>query len=99
MLYQKPASSIDAFLTNRSRLFQKTIVFETGLSDYHGLIVTLQKAQVAHPKAKRITYRFYKNFIENKFLPDARNATFEIDHPSEDDAYEHIKRNYSCNSG
>ena len=88
------ASSIDVFLTNRPRLFQKTCVFETGLSDYHGLVVTLMKAQVPRLKAKRITYRCYKNFAENKFSSDVRLANFEIDHLSVDDAYEHITKTF-----
>ena len=58
------AYSIDVFLTNRPTLFKKTSVFETGLSDYYGLVVTLLKAQVPRLKAKRITNRCYKNFIE-----------------------------------
>ena len=71
------ASSIDVFLTNRPRLFQKTCVFETGLSDYHGLVVTLLKAQVPRLKAKRITYRCFKSFNENEFLSDVRKANLK----------------------
>ena len=88
------ASSIDVFLTNRPRLFQKTCVFETGLRDYHGLVVTLLKAQVPRLKAERIMYRCYKNFTENEFLSDVRLANFEIDHLSVDDAYEHITKTF-----
>ena len=38
------SSSIDVILTNRPRSFQKTSVFETGLSDYHGLVATTMKS-------------------------------------------------------
>ena len=88
------ASSIDVFLTNRPRLFQITCVFETGLSDYHRLVVTLLKALVPRLKAKRTTYRCYKNFNENEFLSDVRKANFEIDHLNVDDAYEHITKTF-----
>ena len=51
-----------------------------------------EKAQVPRLKAKRTTYRFYKNFNENEFSSDVRKANFEIDHLSVDDAYEHITK-------
>ena len=40
------SSSIDVILTNRLRSFQKSLVFETGLSDYHGLVVTVLKSHI-----------------------------------------------------
>ena len=36
-------SCIDLFLTNNANCFQKSSVFETGLSDFHNLIVTVLK--------------------------------------------------------
>ena len=55
------SSSIDAILTNRPRCFQKTSVFETGLSDYHGLVMTVMKFHLPRLKPKVIKYRSYKN--------------------------------------
>ena len=96
------ASSIDVILTNRPGFFQNTCVFETGLSDYHGLVVTLLKAQVPRLKAKSITYRCYKNFNENGFLSDVRSTNFDNDYQSAKGAYEQldlVRRNYThCNS-
>ena len=40
------SSSIDVILTNRPRSFQKTAVFETGLSDYHGFVATTMKQTI-----------------------------------------------------
>ena len=37
-------SCIDLFLTNTIRSFQETQVFETGLSDFHKLVVTVLKS-------------------------------------------------------
>ena len=53
------SSSIDVILTNKPRSFLKTSVFETGLSDCHGLVMTLMKAVVAMLKPKIIRYRSY----------------------------------------
>ena len=62
------SSSIDVILTNRPRSFQKTFVFETGLSDYHGLVATTMKPTVSRLKPKQIKYRSYRNFVPQKFL-------------------------------
>ena len=43
--YKNPGnpSFIDFFLTNKNLYFQKTNAFETGLSDFHKLVVTVMK--------------------------------------------------------
>ena len=70
------SSSIDAILTYRPRSFQKTSVFETGLSDYHSLVITFMKFHLPRIKPKIIKYRSYKNFdAENVFL-DVKLANF-----------------------
>ena len=38
-------SCIDLFLTNRSRYFQNTPTTETGISDFHKLVVTVLKSK------------------------------------------------------
>ena len=62
------SSSIDVILTNKLRSFLKTSLFETGLSDCHGLVMTFMKAVVARLKPKIIRYRSYKRFDPKKFL-------------------------------
>ena len=53
-------------LTNPPRSFQKTSVFETGLSDYHSLLITVIKSHL--PRLKTIKYRSYIKFdAENVF--------------------------------
>ena len=54
-------SCIDLFLTNSVRSLQETQVFETGLSDFHELVVTVLKSTIPKSDPKIITYRRYKN--------------------------------------
>ena len=50
-------SCIDLFLTNNANCFQKSSVFQAGLSDFHKLIVTVMKSQIPKQHAKNIKYR------------------------------------------
>ena len=52
--FKKPSnlSCIDQFLYNYSKCSQKSLVFETGLSDFHKLIVTVMKSHI--PKRQQI---------------------------------------------
>ena len=63
-------SCIDLFLTNTIRSFQETQVFETGLSDFHKLLVTVLKGTFPKSPFKIIIYRSYKNFSNNLFRDD-----------------------------
>ena len=47
-------SCIDPFLTNHPNCFQKSLVFETGLSDFHKLIVTVRKSHIPKQQPKII---------------------------------------------
>ena len=47
-------SCIDLFLTNRSRYFQNTSTIETGISDFHKLVVTVLKMFYKKQKPKII---------------------------------------------
>ena len=60
-------SCIDLFLTNRSRYFQNTSTIETGISDFHKLVVTVLKMFYKKQKPKTIQYKNYKTF--NAQLP------------------------------
>ena len=51
---------IDIILTNRPKCFQKSNVFETGLSDFHKLTFTVIKAYFQKQQPKIIKYRSYK---------------------------------------
>lgn len=53
---------IDLILTNRNRNFQSTVVIETGLSDFHAMIVTVLKGGYVKSGPKIITYRDCSRF-------------------------------------
>ena len=63
---EKP-SRIDLFLTNSPKSFQNTQTIETGLSDFHKLVVTILKMYLPNNQPKVITYRDYKNFNNSRF--------------------------------
>ena len=58
---------IDLFLTNFSGSFQNTCAICTGLSDFHKIIVRVQKYTLVKAKPKIIQYRCYKIFNNNSF--------------------------------
>ena len=58
---------IDLFLTNFSGSFQNTCAICTGLSDFHKMIVTVQKYTFVKANPKVIRYRCYKKFDNNSF--------------------------------
>ena len=55
-------SCIDLFLTNTVRSFQETQVFETGLSDFHKLVVTVLNSTFPKSPPNIVAYKGYKNF-------------------------------------
>ena len=60
-------SCIDLFLTNRPRNFQFTTTIETGISDFHELVVTVLKTFYKKQRDKIIQYRNYKNLENDNF--------------------------------
>ena len=51
-------------------------MFETGLSDYHSLVITVMKSYLPRLKPKVIKYRSYKKFDTENFLSDLKLANF-----------------------
>ena len=64
---------VDIILTNRPQCFQKSNVFETGLSDFHKLTFTVMKAYFQKQQPKIIKYRSYKKIDNNLFRNDPLN--------------------------
>ena len=60
-------TSIDVMLTNSYRSFQNSCAIETGLSDFHKMIVTILKTYFQKKEPKIIQYRDYKNFSEVEY--------------------------------
>ena len=75
----KKLSVIDFFLMNRSRYFQNISAIETGISDFHKLLVTVLKMFYKKLKPKIIQYRNYKTFNEQFFRIELDKELVKID--------------------
>ena len=60
-------SCIDLFLTNSPLSFQNTTAVETGLSDFHKMVVTVLKTKFPKASPSTVYYRSYKNFDLGNF--------------------------------
>ena len=58
----KNPSCIDLMLTNKQERFLKAKTVETGLSDFHKMVVSVFKTSFKKQKPKIVTYRDYKHF-------------------------------------
>ena len=67
--YKNPEnpSCIDLFLTNCPRSFYNTCLYETGLSAFHKLVVSILRTSFEPLSPKIIKYRNYQNFDESEF--------------------------------
>ena len=54
---------IDLIVTNRPKCFQDAVVFETGLSDFHKMSVTVMKMYYAKQKPSIVYYRKFKTSV------------------------------------
>ena len=63
---------IDLILTNRYSSFQNTTTVETGLSDFHKMVLTVLKTTYHKAGPTVMNYRDYKNFSEQTFKQDLR---------------------------
>ena len=61
---------IDLIVTNRPKCFQDTVAFETGLSDFHKMSVTVMNMYYAKQKPSIVHYRKFKNFCNDSFIKD-----------------------------
>ena len=71
---EKP-TCIDLLLTNKARCFKNSVIIETGLSDFHKLVISILKTAYKKGKPKVITYRDYKRY-NNLSLRDAIASYF-----------------------
>ena len=67
--YKNPENSscIDILLTNCPRSFHNTCLYETGLSDFHKLVVIFMRTSFEPLPPKIIKYRNYKYFDQDEF--------------------------------
>ena len=80
---EKP-TCIDLFMTNKPRSFQNSCTFETGISDFHKMTLTVLRTFLPKQKPRIISYRKYKNFNKTIFreellksLSETNNESFE----------------------
>ena len=80
-MFRKPynPSFIDIFITNRPRSFQNTLTTETGISDFHKMVITVMKVFYKKQKLKIIQYRSYKNFYHQVFQRELNSELLKID--------------------
>ena len=63
---------IDLLLTNKPLSSQTTTMIETGLSDFHKMVVAVMKMHFPKMKPKVIRYRKYKTFNNDAFVNSLR---------------------------
>ena len=83
-------SVIDLFLTNSSSSFQHTTTVETGLSDFHKMVITVMKTTFPKAQPKIIYYRDYKNFE----LPNFRTELRQELNKNEEHGYFHFEATF-----
>ena len=69
-------SCIDLFLTNSSKSFEKCLTLETGISDFHKLIITILKVKPDKLSPRIIKYRDDKN-LESKAFDNRLNVSLK----------------------
>ena len=72
-------SYIDLILTNSTRSFQDTCTVETGLSDFHKLVVTVLKLYFLKQKPNIQTFRDYKRFQNDLFRSELDYELSKLD--------------------
>ena len=70
---------IDLMLTNRGRNIQQTTAIETGLSDFHKMVVTVLKTSFDKQKPNVVNYRDYRNFRDEVFRQDLQKEIADLD--------------------
>ena len=76
--YKGTPSLIDVILTSNAKRVGKVLNFDCGLSDYHNLLATCTKMDVAKPKAYPIAFRSYKDFDEEAFKRDMDSLPLSV---------------------
>ena len=72
-------SCINLSLTNRPRSFQNAVTIETGISDFHKMLITVMKGFYKKQKPKIIKYRSYNNFDNQVFQRELNSELLKVD--------------------
>ena len=65
------------FLTSKKAHFVNTLTFETDVSDHHKFIGTMLRSTFVKGKPKKVFYRCYKNFDNEKFEEELKKHLFQ----------------------
>ena len=68
----------DLILTNHPRSFQNSTVFETGLSDFHKMTVTIMEASFQRLQPRIINYRDFKRSQNNVFREELLSELLNV---------------------
>ena len=82
-------------LTNKPKSFQNTGITETGLNDFHKLIMTFFKTHITRLKPKIVFYRNYKHFEDSRFLEDLNSADVSLNTDDPNENYNFITDKFS----
>ena len=72
---------IESILTKLLAAGFNTSTINTGLSDYHKMVVTVLRKTFQRAQPKVVSYRDYKNFNNKLFKSSLQNALNEINRP------------------
>ena len=86
-------SCVDLILTNRPRSFQNSCTFETGLSDFLKMTLTVLKSSFAKQKPRILNYRNYKFFNNTLFRDQVSNKLMNSKLEISDKDLKHFKEN------
>ena len=84
-------TGIDHIITNIPKRFMKLMALETGISDYHKMIMTIFCSTFAKSKPKTFYYRCYKKFDLEQFQMELKEKLDEISNNSFDIFLEEFK--------
>ena len=96
-------SSIDHIITNMTPLFMRSCTAETGICDYHKLIMPFCRLTFAKGKSNKFFYRCYKNFdsklfeetlIKNLSETELSLKSFETSFSLTHEKFEPLKQKY-----
>ena len=90
--YKNPnnPSCVDLMFTNKARRFQRSCVFETGLSDFHKMTITVLKMQFRKLEPKVVSYRNYKIFSNDILLKSLNSELSKCSFSPDENAFDHF---------
>ena len=63
---------VDLLISNKEKCFKSASTIDTGLSDFHKMVLVVLKKKFERAKPKVISYRDYRHFDGNSFRCDLR---------------------------